>query len=295
MSRLVPVVLALLLAAGLAPSARAQEAETEGPAAAVGHHRVLALLNPMGVEHRLDLGLRRDVGDQEDILFEGAHVQTGLTSYVAPVYAIGGGYVEISPFSFLGLRGEIMGAGVWPIGMDAAGYYGVPGYDADVRGQALPGGDGRSASGWMATGSVELRGALEVAAGVRILLLSELGVTWTVLGDAPFHYSMKHDLVLARQDLVVLSSSFAGVEVRAARDIVVRFGAYDDLRHVPASGYVGHQLGPMATISWEHPVDGVGELTIFLRGGGYTHHATREGEATILGGVALDYELGSIR
>jgi 2C-methyl-D-erythritol 2,4-cyclodiphosphate synthase len=31
-----------------------------------------------------------------------------------------------------------------------------------------------------------------------------------------------------------------------------------------------------------------------VRGGGYTHHAIREGEATILGGVAVDYDFGGL-
>ncbi len=260
----------------------------------VAHERVIALLNPMGAEHRFDVSVRGAIGDQDDIFFRGAHWQTGATSFVSPVYGIGGGFVELAPLSFLVLRGEVMGAGVWPIGMNAAGHYGVGGYDANVRGDALPGDEGGSATGLFAGGSATLQGAIEVASGVRVLFASELGLTYVALGSSSHYYSMKHDLVLAREDLVLTNSTFAGVEVRCASDLLFRGGVYDDLRHVPASGYVGHQLGPMLMLSWERIAPGLTGLTVFVRGGGYTHHVIRAGEATILGGVALDYDLAGL-
>lgn len=261
---------------------------------ALAREQLALLLNPMGAEHRLDLAIRSELGDPDDILTSGTHVEGGVTTALSPVYAIGGGYFQVSPLSFLVLRSEIVGASVWPIGMSGAGHYGLGGYDADVRPQALPGEAAGTANGWLATFSITLQGALDLATGLRLLLVSELGLTRTVMGDAPFYYSMKHDLVLAREDTVLCSSSFVGMEIRAASDLVVRFGAYDDLRHVPASGYVGHQLGPLVMLEWQHVTPEVGSLAIFVRGGGYTHHVIREDQATILGGVAVDYELGGL-
>ena len=271
-------------------AARTEEAPAAGePARAapstvrvVAHQRVIALLNPMGAEHRFDLSVRAPLGDQRDLFFDGAHLAGGATSFVSPVYALGGGFVELAPFSFLVLRGEVMGAGVWPIGMNAAGHYGLTSYDDDVRGEALPGAQGGSARGVFAGGSATLQGAIG------------LGLTYVALGDAPYYYSMKHDLVLAREDLVLTNSAFLGIEARCASDLLLRVGVYDDLRHVPASGYVGHQLGPIAMVSWERIDPALSGLTIFVRGGGYTHHVFRAGEATILGGLALDYDLGGL-
>jgi hypothetical protein len=299
----------LLGLSGIAPPAQAQDARADEEASvardadrapardgvrAVAHQRVIALLNPMGLEHRFDLSVRGPIGDQRDLFFDGAHWQAGATSFVSPVYAIGGGFVEVAPFSFLVLKAEIMGAGVWPIGMDAAGHYGLTGYGDDVHGQSLPGSEGGSATGVFAGGSATLQGAVGVAEGVRLLVANELGLTYVALGSALFYYSMKHDLVLAREDLVLLNSAFVGVEVRCASDLLFRGGVYDDLRHVPASGYVGHQLGPIAMLSWSDPAPSVSGLTVFVRGGGYTHHVIRAGEATVLGGVALDYDLGGL-
>ncbi|MDQ3035233.1 MAG: hypothetical protein M3Y87_22695 [Myxococcota bacterium] len=286
------VVLVLGTAAAVSP-APAHAQRRDGARIVAGQQLVL-LLNPMGAEHALDVGVRGSIGDQGDILFQGAHAQAGAITYVSPVYALGGGYIELSPLSFLVLRAEVTGGGIWPIGMNGAGYYGVLGYDADVRGQALAAEDGRSASGWSFTGSATLQGMLPLGP-LRVLMASELALTRAQMGDAPFYYSMKYDLVLARDDLVLTSSSFVGVELDAASDLIVRVGAYDDLRHVPASGYVGHQVGPLVMLEWEAPAPGVASLAVFVRGGWYTHHVTRRDESTILGGVALSYDLGSVR
>lgn len=264
------------------------------PVRVVVHQQLIALLNPMGVEHRLDLGVRRSIGDQSDMLFDGAHFEIGAATALSPVYAIGGGYMELAPVSFIVLRGEVNGATVWPIGMSGAGYYGLTGYGDDVHAQSLPAADAGQANGWLATGSVTLQGAAELGAGARILFASELGATHAVLGAAPFYYSMKHDLVLAREDFLLTNGAFLGLELRVASDLVVRVGAYDDLRYVPASGYLGHQIGGIVMVGWDHLSENVGSLTIFVRGGGYTHHVVRTDEATILGGVAVDYDLGGL-
>jgi hypothetical protein len=226
--------------------------------------------------------------------FQGAHLQGGVTTMLSPVYLIGGGYLEFAPFSFLSFRGDIVGAGIWPIGMNGAGFYGVSGYGADVRGQNLPAESGRTATGWFASGSMTLQAAVDFGGGTRLVFANELGASYVVLGDADFYYSMKSDLILARQDVLLTNSGFIGIEHRVASDMLVRLGAYDDLRHVPASGYVGHQLGPIAMVEWQRPAPSIGTLTVFVRGGGYTHHLIRAQEATILGGVSVDYTLGGL-
>ncbi len=286
-----PTALSMTLLLLTAPAAAQQEVPSTR---AVMHEQLVLLLNPMGAEHRLDLGVRRELGDPDDMLRMGSHVEGGVATAVSPVYAFGGGYLQVQPLSFLVLRGELVGGGVWPIGMNGAGHYGVAGYDADVRGANLPASEGGSATGWMASMSATLQGALDLPDGWRLLLVSEWGLSRSVIGESPFYYSMRYDLVLAREDFVVTGGSFVGAEARLASDLVMRFGAYDDFRSVPSSGYVGHQLGPLAMLEWQHVTPEIGALVIFVRGGGYTHHVVREGEATILGGLAIDYELGGL-
>jgi hypothetical protein len=139
-----------------------------------------------------------------------------------------------------------------------------------------------------------LQGALDLGGGARLLLASELGVARERFGDQPFYYSMKHDAIMAGEDTIVLSSSFVGFELPAAPDLVFRFGGYDDLRFVPGSGYVGHQLGPLAMLEWHHVTPEIASLAVFVRGGGYTSHLYRTGEATVLLGLAIDFDLGDL-
>lgn len=286
--------IALATAALTQPSAVHAQAAEESGAQVVAHQELVGLLNPMGAEHRFDIAVRTELGDQADILYQGAHLQGGATTMLSPVYLMGGGYLEYAPFSFLSFRGDVIGAGIWPIGMNGAGFYGVQGYDADVHSQSLPASSGRTATGWIASGAMTLQGAIDFGGGTRLLFGNELGLSFVAMGDAAFYYSMKSDLILAREDMLLTNSAFIGIEHRVAPDMLLRIGAYDDLRHVPASGYVGHQVGPIAMVEWQRPAANIGTLTVFVRGGGYTHHVVREGEATILGGVAVDYTLGGL-
>ena len=89
--------LLLLLSSASASSAAAQAPEVRG----VLHERLVLLLNPMGAEHQLRAGLRGRLGDPDELLFSGAHAEAGAVGYVSPVYAIHGGYLQVSPLAFL--------------------------------------------------------------------------------------------------------------------------------------------------------------------------------------------------
>jgi hypothetical protein len=283
--------MALVLATSASASAQAEPPGVAARPRAVMHEQLVALLNPMGAEHRLDLAVRSELGDQTNILFEHAHIEGGVATSLSPIYAIAGGYLQIAPFSFLVLRAEVTGAGIWPIGLDGAGYYGLASSNQDLRGQIGPD-QATSAAGWFGTLSLTLQGALDLDAGTRLLFVNELAIARSVMGEAPYNYSMRYDLVTAREDCVLLETAFLGVELRVAPDLLVRFGGYDDMRNVPATGYVANQVGPIAMLEWSGLSETVRTMTVFVRGGGYTHHALRAGEPTILAGVAIDYELG---
>lgn len=273
---------------------------TAAPAAAqdvrgVAHQGLVLLLNPMGAQHELALGLRAPLFDQDELLFGGAHAEAGVISRTAPVFANTGAYLEVSPLAFLVLRAEVLGVGQWPIGMDGAGYYGRAGYEDDVRAQTLTGETGGSATGWTVRLSGQLQGAIPFSDDVRLLLVDRMTFQHDTIGDASHYYSLEHDLVLARSDWVTHNDGLVLAEIRAAEDLVVRAGAYSNLRWVPRSGYVGHQLGPLAAVTFRNVTREVSSLSIFVRGGYYTHHVTRADELTVLGGLSIDYDLGAVR
>lgn len=271
-----------------APTARAQ------PVRGVLHQRLVALLNPMGMEHTLRAGLRAPLGDPAELLFTGAHVEAGGVGYVSPIYAIHGGYLEVTPLAFLSLRAEVTGTAQWPLGMDGAGYYAVDGYDADVNAQSLPGDEGGSATGWTVTLSGTLQGMVPLGS-VSLILADRTQAAHASVGDAPFRYAPKYDLVVARQDWVVTNDALVLLDVPLDARWTLRAGAYDDLRWVPASGYVGNQVGPIAVLSVREPADAVRGIDLYVRGGWYTHHGPRQDELTVLGGVSVSYDLGRVR
>lgn len=277
-----------LLALGVASPAAAQTR-------VVAHEQLIALLNPMGAQNTLQLGLRADLGDQEDILFAGAHAEAGAVSYLAPVFAIQGGYLEVSPLSFLVLRAEVTGAAIWPIGMDGAGYYGLDAYvDTDVQNQTLAADRGESATGWGMRWSAQLQGAVPLG-DMRLLLVDGMSVARESMGERSHYYSLRYDLVLQRQDWLVENDAYVLLEGRLASDVVLRGGAYDNLRFVPASGYVGNQVGPIVALTFERVDTHMPGLSVFVRGGYYTHHVSRQDELTVLGGLSIDFDFGAIQ
>lgn len=286
--------LGLLVAVALLGAPAGAAAQDEGVRGVV-HQQLVALLNPMGMEHAFRAGLRARLGDPSELLFTGTHVEAGAVSYVSPVYAYHGGYLQVSPLAFLALRAEITGTALWPIGMDGSGYFALQGYDADVHEQSLPADAASSATGWNVSLLARLQGAVPLGEGVQLLLANQMEGTHVTLGEAPYHLNPKHDAVLAQQDWVVTNDAIAFVDIRLEPDLSLRVGAYSNLRWVPGSGYVGHQVGPMAILSWTRPDPEVSALNVFVRGGGYTHHGPRQDEATILGGVSVAYDLGRIR
>jgi len=260
----------------------------------VVHQRFVALLNPLGMEHTLEVGARAPLGDPREILFMGAHAESGLVSYVSPVYAMHGAYVQVSPLAFLALRAELTHAQLWPLGMSGAGYYGLTAYDDDVSVSALNAERGEAAGGWSARAYATLQGLVPLGP-VRLLIQDQLIVQHASLGGASHYYDMKWDLVLARQDLVLINSAVLLLEIDLEATTHLRLGAYDDVRFVPSSEYLGHQVGPLVMLTLDRPAPEVPSLSFFVRGGYYTHHVVRADELTILGGVVVDYDLGAIR
>ncbi|MGE0785139.1 MAG: hypothetical protein AB7S26_05575 [Sandaracinaceae bacterium] len=275
----------ILAAAWLAASPAAAQAHP------VAHEELVLLLNPMGAQHTLRAGARAALGDQDDLFFDGAHAEAGAVSYASPVFAIQGGYLEVSPLSFLVLRAEFTADAMWAIGMDGAGYYGLDGYDGDVHSQALGADRGGSATGWSMRYGAQLQGAIPLGDGARLILVDCATVNYTRMGEAPFYYSMQYDLVAARAEWLVLNDAHLLVEIELGRDIALVAGLYDNARFVPSSGYVGHQLGPIVALDLRGIDPAIDSLGVFVRGGYYTDHVTRADSFTILGGISIDWDM----
>lgn len=86
------------------------------------HQVLVLLLNPTGAEHNLRIGLCVPLYESSEDALRLNHFEIGVSTYVSPIYAIGGAYAQISPASFLFVRTEVNALGVWPLPIDGAGY-----------------------------------------------------------------------------------------------------------------------------------------------------------------------------
>lgn len=254
----------------------------------VVHQRVVGLIEPMGAEHALRIGLRGPLGDRRELLFTGAHVEVGAVNYTSPIDSMTGGYLAVSPIALLVLRAELTATAMWPIGMDGAGYYGAESYFADNDLRAERGGHAR---GWSLLVSATLQGAVPIGP-LRLLMVDELTLEHVTLGEADFHFDPRRDAVLARQDWVLGNRAMLLLEARVEGSLL-RLGAYHDLRFVPRSESLASQLGGMVALAVDAGPS-VPELMPFLRMGAYTD-GTRAGSFTLLGGVMIRYDVLRVR
>jgi hypothetical protein len=286
--RAAAVAASLLALVASASSVRAQAAPTK----LVVRQRAVAVVNPIGVEHMLALGMRATLSDDPSPLLSDAYVELGAVAYTSPIYSMTGGYLETSPLAFLVLRAQLTGMTLWSIGLDGAGFYPVDGYDVDLRAQRFPAATGRVASGFNAQVGAVVQGAYDLGPW-RPILWNQLTFEHERLGEEDYHYSPKYDLVLARSDWMVANTAMVLLERRLGGTVSVRVGAYDDLRYVLASEALSHQAGFTAMLAWRGP-SCFRELLVFGRAGVYLAPERRADQATGLVGVIARYDLADL-
>jgi hypothetical protein len=262
------------------------------------HQALALLLNPMGAEHNLAFGLCLPLYGDADPVFSENHLEFGATTYLSPVYLVGGGYAELAPASFFFARAELNGMGMWTLPLDGAGYFPRAGYGERWTMDDLPAATGGTASGWTFRGMGVLRGRVDLApmgsGSVGLLVLDAYFVDYTELGDASYYAALRFDVIAARRDWVATNEAMLMVGIPIEGGPEVRLGAFDQTRNVWADGYVGNQVGGIVMLTWMRPSPGIEELDVFIRVGAYTNHGVRLYEPTTLGCVSLDQDLGGL-
>jgi hypothetical protein len=260
------------------------------------HQQLVLLLDPTGAEHNLRIGLCLPLFDTTESVLDQNHVELGVVSYVSPIYAAGGAYAQLAPATFWFARVEVGGIGVWPLPLDGAGYFPLSGYGARYGSADLPASAGQTASGWGARFLSVFRGRIDLAPledrFVYLAALDALFADYADIGSAPFYAMIRHDVVAAQHDWIVGNEAIliTGIPIPGGPDF--RIGAYSALRSVPAAGYVGHQVGGIVMLTWERPLPGLEEISLFIRVGGYTNHAFRTGEPATMASASADHDLG---
>jgi hypothetical protein len=93
---------------------------------------------------------------------------------------------------------------------------------------------------------------------------------------------------------MIAVSSMALVELALSDTLGIRVGAYDDFRHVMASGATAHQLGGIAMLALDSRGSCLRELLAFGRVGAYLEPERRAGQATALVGLMVRYDLADL-
>lgn len=275
---------ALAARPALAEEGRGQHCLGEERSKLVLSETLVLQTEPLGVENQLQLGGCTPLVRSQGILFDRTNLQAGLIVYAAPVYVLPGLFVSVAPLSILDLRAEVQPFWVWPIGLDGAGYF--PRSSADEQFEDLPADQAESAQGWTAIFTGTLQAEVEVAPGWTVAVLDQLAYAYWSVGDAPFYYHPRYDFVLARQDWVGKNMAFLLLGRRLSERVTVRAGVTDEVMWSVRTGNGQNILAGIVTADvagWPRKGD---LLSPFLRVGGFTDHAFRDGVA-LLGGVSV--------
>lgn len=288
------LVFGALLVVASASTARAECAGHDEPRWLI-HQSLVAQLNPMGAEHNLRAGPCVPLYDSESPVLSLNHFEGGLSTYVSPVYVLAGGYLQVAPVSFLVLRAELGAVLAWPIPLNGAGFFTRSGYGETWRRETLPHEQGQSAAGWATRLMAVLRGRVPIGSGLAIVALNALWLEHVSMDRGPYWVNLRDDVITAQADWVLANEAVLALGVPLpGGTATVRFGAFSALRHVPASGYVGHRVGPIAMLSLAGLDPALRSFDAFLRLGVYTHHRFRTQEAATLLGLSADWDLGGL-
>lgn len=287
------VALGLALALAPASGARADCAGSDAPRW-LATQSLVGLVNPLGTEHNARVGLCAPLYSSEDPVLSLNHFEGGISTYLSPVYLVPGLYAQVAPVSFWLVRAEVHGLLVWPIPLGGAGYYPRSTYRQSWGRDDLPAEDGGSTAGFSMRLFNLLRFRLALTESLALLALA---ATWTetnILSQGGLWVDLRDDVIAASGDWIVANEGILLLQARWPDGFGLRFGAYSALRAVPSADYVGHQVGPLAMISWGRIDPHVYGLGFFIRFGVYTHHRFRTGQAAGMIGMSVDWDLGGL-
>jgi hypothetical protein len=300
------VAAALLLACLPATSAAQDVVASPGVLASVGKHcfgddqrkvvaatTLVGAIAPRGLEAQLQLGRCLPLITTPGPLYDYTNFQYGLTGYLSPVYAMPGAFLSIAPLSVIELRAEAEYIRQWPIGLDAAGYFPMAGYDSPWK--VLPAANAQKASGYTANFTANLQAEVSLAERWSLVALNTASYQFWQLGEAPYYYNARNDFLMARREWMLRDMALVLVNHDLTDRLKVRAGLTDDLSWVRGSGYVQNVVGALLTgviSGWPGPGS---ETQPFLRVGGYTAHEYRKGQLNLLVGVGTTFDLSASR
>jgi hypothetical protein len=248
---------------------------------------------PVGGELELRVGgcwpLIADQGE----LFDYTHLVVGLNAQVTAGYVQVGPYVEVVPVSVLGFRAELHTVNYFPAGFSGAGYFSRPSYQASTRTEDLTADEAGSAMGFNAVVVAWLQLEIELDASVSIFVWDEAALEHWSLGDGPYYYNARWDLMLQASDELLRNDAFVGAALQLTPALTIGLGPLSALRRVPAADYTAHQLGGALLFGWRPPSGALRSLETFIAAGGFLEHSFRRGPFGLLT-LTAGWDLGAL-
>lgn len=254
-------------------------------------------LNPRGAEHDLAVTFCTPLITEPGILYDFTNIEVGLQNYTSGVYTWLGGFLSIAPLSFLQLRAQFTGIGLWTLPLDGAGHFARKGYSDNFDTTDLPADQAQSTSGSSFMLSASVRGSVPISSNLNVLLSNTVQGENVRFGDDSYYYNLRNDLILAKNDWVFKNTSIVLAEYARGPNLSFMAGLYNEFTLVPASDYKTDLLAAIFIGVLRRPGATIRGLSAFVRPGFYLSHASekqfRNHEAAVLIGFGAIYELYS--
>ncbi len=284
-----------------APNPNARHCLRDGKRKIYFDQLLLGGLNPRGAEHDLAITFCAPLITEPGILFDFTNVEVGIQNYTSGVYTYLGGFVSLTPLSFLQLRAQFTGIGLWTLPLDGAGHFPVQNYDSAFDSPDLPKDNAQSTQGYSAMFSAALRGSIPIKNNFNVIVSNTVQGESVRFGDDPYYYNLRNDLILAKNDWVFKNTTVALAEyTRGSNDstnLSVMAGVFNEYTLVPSSDYETDLLALILIGVLRRPGSTVRSLSAFVRPGYYLAHASkaqfRNHEAAVLIGLGAVYEVYS--
>lgn len=269
------------------------------------NHYLAGSINPLGIGNSLKLSLCTPLITKPGLVFDLSNIEFGLLFLTSPTDVTGGAFVNLVPLSFLVLRAEASGFGIWPIPLQGAGFISLKDPSEFTLAALSPSPFGEHPAGTAAGGrfllGASLRGELPIGKWVSIAIVDSWNSeywqltdgTWNPQGDSgkTLFYAARRDVVLKGPgDWLITNTAALLVGLNVHSNVVLRLGATDDLVYVPSLSYLGNIAAGLLAISVKNLRNLAKEGSFFLRAGAFTHHAFRTGITFALG-IDVTYEL----
>ncbi|MCA9520335.1 MAG: hypothetical protein KC609_05160 [Myxococcales bacterium] len=245
----------------------------------------------------LEVSYCRPLVRRAELLYFLSNVTTGGIFYISPILNAYGGYVSVTPLSFLTMRLDVLYWHHWSLPRPtSSGFFKLPSYDASFRDSDLMKRQGGTASAFIVQSRTTLRGRIDLGRWTRLALVDNFWVDYWWIDQNTFYKNIPRDVVLAKSDWVVVNDVTLLFEMilRQQNPISLFLAVQHEWTYVPNHPYHAHLLTGFVIVRIARLGKVVRNLRAFVQAGSHLQHAFRVGRLYIGGGFLVDYDLGPV-